>query len=195
MLTKSEYYLRLKSYGKLLEDLLQSLISNSHHKFGPPQISSLPVSQSDAKEKPIKLNFASMRVHIFPLSAGCNVLDCIFNLSIALLAFCCDNDWPIPQNWTFFFFACFQIKTNFAFIYPLPREQKYDAPKLKQQFKQLFFVFADINECAIQGICRNGRCINSQGGFQCDCRQGYALDGQRHDCVGRKEERAVLRVI
>lgn len=45
----------------------------------------------------------------------------------------------------------------------------------------------DINECAIQGICRNGRCINSQGGFQCDCRQGYALDGQRHDCVDINE--------
>ncbi|XP_015767198.1 PREDICTED: fibrillin-3-like [Acropora digitifera] len=45
----------------------------------------------------------------------------------------------------------------------------------------------DINECAIQGVCRNGRCINSQGGFQCDCRQGYALDGQRHDCVDINE--------
>ena len=44
----------------------------------------------------------------------------------------------------------------------------------------------DINECAIQGICNNGQCVNAQGGFQCECKQGYALDAEGKDCLGRQ---------
>lgn len=44
----------------------------------------------------------------------------------------------------------------------------------------------DINECAMQGICNNGQCVNAQGGFQCECKQGYALDDEGKDCLGRQ---------
>ena len=46
--------------------------------------------------------------------------------------------------------------------------------------------FLDINECVMQGICNNGQCVNAQGGFQCECKQGYALDDAGKDCLGRQ---------
>lgn len=50
-------------------------------------------------------------------------------------------------------------------------------------FHLIAVLFADINECAMQGICNNGQCVNAQGGFQCQCKQGYALDGEGKDCL------------
>ena len=44
----------------------------------------------------------------------------------------------------------------------------------------------DVNECAIQGICNNGQCVNAQGGFQCECTSGYALDSEGKDCIGKE---------
>lgn len=38
----------------------------------------------------------------------------------------------------------------------------------------------------MQGICNNGQCVNAQGGFQCECKQGYALDDEGKDCLGRQ---------
>ena len=40
----------------------------------------------------------------------------------------------------------------------------------------------------MQGICNNGQCVNAQGGFQCECKQGYALDGEGKDCLGRQQK-------
>ncbi|XP_048583421.1 fibrillin-1 isoform X2 [Nematostella vectensis] len=41
----------------------------------------------------------------------------------------------------------------------------------------------DINECNTwQGLCRNGRCVNKQGTFECICNQGYGLTADRMDC-------------
>ena len=37
----------------------------------------------------------------------------------------------------------------------------------------------------MQGICDNGRCVNAQGGFKCECNQGYALDGDGKNCLGK----------
>lgn len=43
----------------------------------------------------------------------------------------------------------------------------------------------DINECTeFPGICSNGRCKNTMGGFTCKCSQGYALDESGIRCVG-----------
>ncbi|XP_025412034.1 fibrillin-2-like isoform X2 [Sipha flava] len=42
----------------------------------------------------------------------------------------------------------------------------------------------DINECIeFPGICSNGRCKNTMGGFTCKCSQGYALDESGIRCV------------
>ena len=46
------------------------------------------------------------------------------------------------------------------------------------------FIITDINECLVEDLCRNGRCVNAQGSFNCDCKQGYALDDSERDCVG-----------
>lgn len=32
----------------------------------------------------------------------------------------------------------------------------------------------DDNECAVSNICRNGTCTNVEGGFECDCTDGFA---------------------
>ncbi|CAH0559244.1 unnamed protein product [Brassicogethes aeneus] len=45
----------------------------------------------------------------------------------------------------------------------------------------------DINECAVdENICQNGRCINLQGGYRCDCFDGFesSPDGKR--CVDKR---------
>ena len=44
----------------------------------------------------------------------------------------------------------------------------------------------DINECRIHpGICDNGICINVDGSFRCECREGFSLDSSGRKCVGR----------
>lgn len=43
----------------------------------------------------------------------------------------------------------------------------------------------DINECIeFPGMCADGRCKNTIGGFNCRCNQGYALDENGIKCVG-----------
>lgn len=45
----------------------------------------------------------------------------------------------------------------------------------------------DINECIeFPGICSNGRCKNTMGGFTCKCSQGYALDDTGIRCIGKQ---------
>ncbi|XP_050520393.1 fibrillin-2-like isoform X2 [Daktulosphaira vitifoliae] len=47
-----------------------------------------------------------------------------------------------------------------------------------------FFDRKDINECIeFPGICSNGRCKNTMGGFTCKCSQGYALDDTGIRCI------------
>lgn len=55
-----------------------------------------------------------------------------------------------------------------------------------------FTLSLDINECAMQGICDNGRCVNAQGGFKCECNQGYALDGEGKNCLGMRKRNKLL---
>jgi hypothetical protein len=45
-------------------------------------------------------------------------------------------------------------------------------------------IFTDINECDEKsGICgTNGKCINSQGSFECMCHKGFRFNGA--ECVG-----------
>lgn len=40
----------------------------------------------------------------------------------------------------------------------------------------------DINECEIEGICRNGVCINENGGFHCECSLGYVYNENTIAC-------------
>ena len=37
-------------------------------------------------------------------------------------------------------------------------------------------IYLDINECeANLGKCTNGRCVNTDGSFRCDCDKGFTL--------------------
>ncbi|CAM9897004.1 unnamed protein product [Lampetra planeri] len=46
----------------------------------------------------------------------------------------------------------------------------------------------DLDEClANPGICANGRCINTDGSFRCDCPMGYNLEAAGFKCVDANE--------
>lgn len=50
----------------------------------------------------------------------------------------------------------------------------------------LFHFPADVNECEVfPGVCPNGRCVNSQGSFHCECPEGLTLDGTGRVCLGK----------
>lgn len=42
---------------------------------------------------------------------------------------------------------------------------------------------SDIDECQTPGICMNGRCINTEGSFRCECPPGLAVDVDGRVCV------------
>ena len=47
-------------------------------------------------------------------------------------------------------------------------------------------LISDLNECVLfPGICTNGRCINTDGSYRCECAPGYVLDSSGRNCVGR----------
>lgn len=58
----------------------------------------------------------------------------------------------------------------------------------------LCFVFlheSDVDECSTQrGLCRNGQCVNTVGGFLCMCNDGYELTPDGRLCAG--SDRAFL---
>jgi hypothetical protein len=33
-------------------------------------------------------------------------------------------------------------------------------------------------------LCKNGKCINTDGSFRCDCLPGYKLDSTGFSCIG-----------
>lgn len=44
----------------------------------------------------------------------------------------------------------------------------------------------DINECTeFPGICQNGRCKNTIGGYSCKCNKGYDFEENKITCVGK----------
>lgn len=53
-------------------------------------------------------------------------------------------------------------------------------------FKLHFPFFSDINECLQSDrICKNGRCINIEGSFQCVCKVGFQLMPDGKNCEGQ----------
>uniref|UniRef100_A0A3P9AJ59 Fibrillin 2b n=1 Tax=Esox lucius TaxID=8010 RepID=A0A3P9AJ59_ESOLU len=52
----------------------------------------------------------------------------------------------------------------------------------------------DINECEVfPGVCTNGRCVNTQGSFRCDCAEGLTLDGSGRTCVDVRSEQCYMK--
>uniref|UniRef100_A0A670ZGZ6 TB domain-containing protein n=1 Tax=Pseudonaja textilis TaxID=8673 RepID=A0A670ZGZ6_PSETE len=55
---------------------------------------------------------------------------------------------------------------------------KHSGRCLAYAFLSLIFGFpppTDINECAMQGVCQGGECLNTQGSFRCACKPGQVL--------------------
>lgn len=47
----------------------------------------------------------------------------------------------------------------------------------------------DINECAADpDLCQDGDCINTEGGFRCECPRGYVLSQDGKTCIDIREE-------
>ncbi|XP_077184195.1 latent-transforming growth factor beta-binding protein 3 [Paroedura picta] len=55
----------------------------------------------------------------------------------------------------------------------------------------------DINECAMQGVCQGGECLNTQGSFRCACKPGHMLGPSRTHCVPEKagEKSSCFRLV
>ena len=47
----------------------------------------------------------------------------------------------------------------------------------------LFYVTTDINECANSNPCEQN-CINTDGGYNCSCKNGYTLNEDGYSCNG-----------
>lgn len=57
---------------------------------------------------------------------------------------------------------------------------------------------SDVDECEeTQGICENGRCINTEGGVICECPVGYKLSDKPNSmrCIDVREELCYDRYI
>ncbi|CAK6958051.1 fibrillin-2b [Scomber scombrus] len=55
-------------------------------------------------------------------------------------------------------------------------------------------VCEDINECEVfPGVCTNGRCVNSQGSFRCECAEGLTLDSTGRTCVDMRSEQCYMK--
>ena len=47
------------------------------------------------------------------------------------------------------------------------------------------FYLLDKDECsADSSLCRNGRCINTDGSFRCECNSGFLVTSDRKGCIG-----------
>lgn len=53
--------------------------------------------------------------------------------------------------------------------------------------KEMLLPVADINECETPGICMNGRCVNTDGSYRCECFPGLAVGLDGRVCVGKKQ--------
>uniref|UniRef100_H2LL33 Fibrillin 2b n=1 Tax=Oryzias latipes TaxID=8090 RepID=H2LL33_ORYLA len=55
-------------------------------------------------------------------------------------------------------------------------------------FARMKGLVCEIDECEVfPGVCTNGRCVNTQGSFLCECAEGLTLDSTGRTCVMRSE--------
>lgn len=69
------------------------------------------------------------------------------------------------------------------------REGGREEPRKTQSFYKMSddscSVYTDENECQTKpGICENGRCINTQGSYTCECNDGFTASPTQDECLG-----------
>lgn len=45
-------------------------------------------------------------------------------------------------------------------------------------------LFIDVDECVKSGVCLDGRCVNTEGSFQCQCQTGFTTNPEKTACLG-----------
>lgn len=48
-------------------------------------------------------------------------------------------------------------------------------------------VSVDVDECVKSGVCLDGRCVNTEGSFQCQCDAGFTTNPERTACLGTQK--------
>ena len=51
-------------------------------------------------------------------------------------------------------------------------------------YPNIFSHHLDHDECEENGMCANGKCINMDGSFKCQCHEGFVLSASGHSCIG-----------
>lgn len=75
--------------------------------------------------------------------------------------------------------SCFLMATR------VPVSEQYQTSIIEL----LNILFSDTNECAADAnLCEDGDCINTDGGFKCECPPGYVLSPDGKKCVDVREE-------
>lgn len=58
---------------------------------------------------------------------------------------------------------------------------------IQKTINSSLFLSLDIDECIMNGVmCRNGRCVNTEGSFQCICNAGFELTSDGKNCIGEE---------
>ena len=47
------------------------------------------------------------------------------------------------------------------------------------------FFLKDVNECATNRMCPNGRCVNMAGSYKCECNPGFRPSSNLQVCYGK----------
>lgn len=48
----------------------------------------------------------------------------------------------------------------------------------------VYCLCSDIDECQTLTLCEHGVCVNTDGGYQCRCDDGFTLSTSRKKCLG-----------
>lgn len=56
------------------------------------------------------------------------------------------------------------------------------------------FKLADINECSMPNKCQNGKCVNTEGSYTCECNNGFAKSW-RGLCEGDTYAKATMHTV
>ena len=84
-------------------------------------------------------------------------------------------------------------KTLWIMIKPIaPMQRILDSLKWRRDFINVnsVYLFIDINECSLSdNLCRNGKCVNMIGTYQCSCNPGYQATPDRQACTGKEARR------